>query len=94
MAEKLTAFLEGHNKFDKFQSGFHEHHSTETALIRVSSDIMMAADSGEYTALVLLGLSSAFDTVDHSIMINRLNDVGLSGTVSKWFLSYLTDRSF
>lgn len=93
-AEELTMFLKVNNVLDKFQSGFHRNHSTETALIRVSSDIMMAADSGEYTLLVLLDLSSAFHTVDHSVMMNRLKELGLSGSVLKWFDSYLTERSF
>uniref|UniRef100_A0A669CXC1 Reverse transcriptase domain-containing protein n=1 Tax=Oreochromis niloticus TaxID=8128 RepID=A0A669CXC1_ORENI len=80
---------------DTFQSSFRKLHSTETALLRVSSDILMAADSGEYTVLVLLDLSSAFDTVDHSIMINRLENLfGITGVVLKWFISYLSERSF
>uniref|UniRef100_A0A669CQX3 Reverse transcriptase domain-containing protein n=1 Tax=Oreochromis niloticus TaxID=8128 RepID=A0A669CQX3_ORENI len=55
----------------------------------------MAADSGECTVLVMLDLTSAFDTVDHSIMINRLKDLfGITGVVLKWFMSYLSERSF
>jgi len=74
---------------------FAKKHSTETALLKVSSDIMMSVDSKKYTVLVLLDLSSAFDTVDHNIMINRLCDlVGMSGSVLKWISSYLSGRSF
>ena len=51
--------------FPAKQSAYRKHHSTETALRRVFSDIVLAADSGKVTALVLLDLSSAFDTVDH-----------------------------
>lgn len=95
VAEKLTLFLEKHELFDNFQSGFRKKHSTETALLKVSSDIMMSADSKEYTVLVLLEFSSAFDTIDHNIMINSLRDlVGMSGSVLKWFSSYLSGRSF
>uniref|UniRef100_A0A3B3CUW0 Reverse transcriptase domain-containing protein n=1 Tax=Oryzias melastigma TaxID=30732 RepID=A0A3B3CUW0_ORYME len=55
----------------------------------------MAADSGQYTVLVLLDLKSAFDTVNHNILIQRLhNDYGLSGSVLNWFISYLSGRTF
>jgi len=92
VVEQLTLFLENHELFDKFQSGFRKKHSTETALLKVCSDIM-TADSKKYTVLVLLDLSSAFDTIDHNIMINRLRDlVGMSGSVLKWFSSYLSGR--
>lgn len=68
-------------------------HSTETALLKVSSD-MMSAYSGECTILVLVDLSSAFDAVDHKI-INRLKDlIYLSRTVLEWFSSFLSGRHF
>jgi len=95
VAGQLTAFLDGNNFINKFQSGFRKCHSTETALLKVSNDIMMAADSGQYSVLILLDLSSAFDTLDHNVLINRLrNETGFSGSVLNWFSSYLSDRSF
>lgn len=95
VAGQLTSYLDGKDLFDKFQSGFRKCHSTETALLKVSNDILMAADSGQYTVLILLDLSSAFDTLDHTVLIHRLcNEMGFSGSVLKWFTSYLSDRSF
>ena len=91
---QLSLFLQEHDVLDTFQSGFRKHHSTETALLKVSSDIMMSADCGRCTVLVLLDLSSAFDTIDHEILLTRLQAlVGMSDTVLSWFSSYLSGRS-
>lgn len=68
--KQLTA--EEPNIVDKFQSGFRRLHSTKTALLRVSNDFLMHADPGECSILVLPDLSTAFDTVDPRILIERL----------------------
>ena len=68
-------------------------HSTETALIQLVDDIGSALDDKLEVALVLIDLSSAFDTVDHQILLNRLRvKFGISGLVLAWFESYLTAR--
>jgi len=70
------------------QSGFRPGHSTETAILRVISDLLEAADNGNISALVLLDLSAAFDTVDHGILCRRLQvTFGLDGPVLAWFRS-------
>ncbi|KAI2653946.1 RNA-directed DNA polymerase from mobile element jockey [Labeo rohita] len=92
---QLQSFLNENNLHEKFQSGFKAHHSTESALLRVMNDVMLTTDSGQSVALVLLDLSSAFDLVDHSILLSRLETcVGLRGMVLQWFRSYLTNRSY
>lgn len=64
------------------------------ALVKVINDLLMASDSGVISILILLDLRAAFDTVDHSLLLARLEkDFGLSGTTSKWFKCYFTDRS-
>ena len=92
---QVSAFLTATCCFDLYQSGFREHHSTETALIKVVNDIRTNNDAGKTTVLMLLDLSAAFDTVDHHILLHTLEHwVGLSGTVLSWLRSYLENRSF
>ncbi len=68
-------------------------HSTESALIRATNDLLLSSDHGCISLLVLLDLSAAFDTIDHNILLNRIeNSVGISGSALAWFKSYLSDR--
>lgn len=93
--QQIHSLLTQNNLFNTFQSGFRPHHSTETALIKVVNDILLNTDSSKTSVLVLLDLSAAFDTVDHNLLLDRLEKwVGLSGTVLNWFRSYLEDRDF
>ena len=95
VSKQLLFAMNSNNVFEKFQSGFRSHHSTETALLKVINDLLLNADAGESSILVLLDLSAAFDTIDHSILIDRLeNWVGISGTALNWFASYLSNRTF
>lgn len=73
----------------KAQSSYRQFHSTETALLRIKNDILMKMNKQHLTLLVLLDLSAAFDTVDHVILLNRLNsNFCISGRVLSWFRSY------
>ena len=68
-------------------------HSTETSILKLACDALLAADLGIVTLLGLLDLSAAFDTVDHHILINRLQSTfGIHGTVLKWVTSFITNR--
>ena len=82
------------NMGEPLQSAYKQAHSTETALMKVKDDIMKSISQRKGVFLVLLDLSSAFDTVNHSLLLNRLEtDLGLRGSVLNWFKSYLHDRS-
>ncbi len=75
------------------QSAYRPAHSTETALVRVTNDLLCAVDKQQAVILVLLDLSAAFDTVDHDILLQRLHDeIGVCGVPLQWFESYLTGR--
>lgn len=83
------------NTAEKYQSDFRKYHSTETALVKIANDIRLNMDTKMPSVLVLLDVSAASDTVDHTILLHRCrNLIGISGTVFNWFKSYLTDRKF
>ncbi len=74
------------------QSGFRKIHSTVIVATRVLNDIINAIDSKEYCVALFLDLTKAFDTVDHSILLLRLADLGFSAKTLKWFENYLSGR--
>ena len=94
VCQQLTGFLNESGLLPKLQSGFRARHSTETATLRVLSDVLAAADRRGVTLLGLLDMSAAFDTVDHSILLQRTEvSFGLSGTVLSWLTSFLDGRT-
>jgi hypothetical protein len=89
----MVNYLKQFDLLPPLQSGFREGHSTETAILKVLSDLRMAIDRGDFGILVLLDLSAAFDTVDHNILLQRLEKTfGIGATVLRWFQSYLYER--
>ena len=89
----LQRYLNDNNITDDFQSAYRPGHSTETAMLKVHNDIKCALDKGEGVLLVLLDLSAAFDTIDHQILLLRLqHSVGIVGTALDWLRSYLSSR--
>lgn len=93
VASQIHAHLSNNNLYERFQSGFRPRHSTETALLKITNDLLMAADSGLLSILILLDLSAAFDTISHSTLLNRLASIGISDTPLVWFHSYLSGRT-
>lgn len=89
---RLTSFLT-HNKilFEK-QFGFRSKHSTQHNLITLSEEIRKSLDKGEFSCGVFLDLRKAFDTVDHKILLKKMEYYGIRGIANNWFKSYLSGR--
>ena len=91
---QVSSYLNSHNLYNTCQSAYRPGHSTETALLKVVNDLFLSLNKGNISVLALLDFSSAFDTIDHTILVHRLHtDFGFTDTVLQWFSSYLTDRT-
>ena len=91
--DQLFRHLDHNNPWHTFQSAYRPKHSTETALLRVLNDLT-ASDSVSISILTLLDLSAAFDTIDHSILLTRLESTfGIRDLALSFFRSYLQDRT-
>ena len=93
VAKQLVDHIRGHGLDNSYQSAYKSDHSMETALLCIKNDIHLSLSLGASTALVLLDLSAAFNTSDHSTLLSCLQDwFGFGGSILKWFSSYLTKR--
>ena len=91
--KRLLLHLENNDLNEIFQSAYKKCHSTETALLKVYNDILCDLDKKHVTLQSLLDLSAAFDTLDHGILLKRLElSFGIKGSALAWFESYLVNR--
>ena len=93
VSRHLRGLLEDNGMNDPFQSAYRPYHSTETATVKIFSDICLSLSRSRDVVLCLLDLRSAFDTLQYEILIQRLADIGVRGKVLEWFRSYLVDRT-
>src|SRR5207245_6067925 len=90
MHSQLTNHLESFPALCPYQSAYRQYHSTETALLRIYNDALLSIDQQKVSALVLLDLSAAFDTIDHQILLSRLaSNFGITGSAFSLISSYL-----
>ena len=93
VVKQLFKHCNDHAPLPMNQSAYCRFHLTETALLRVHSDILMSMDKQEVTLLILVDLSVAFDTIDHKIMWEILEtDFGVVGDAQKWIKSFPSKR--
>lgn len=89
---QFSSHLDVNNLLPSMQSAYRPKHSVETALLRVQNDILRAVDESQGVILVLLDLSAAFDTIDHELLLSKLENMGITDSALSWVKSYLTDR--
>ena len=86
MYEQVHKHMTDNSLYPLLQLAYRKNHSTETALLKVKNDILLKMNSQHVTLLVLLDLSAAFDTVEHTILLDRLKSkIGISGVALNWF---------
>ena len=90
--KRLNSFLNKYNCIYDLQFGFRAKHSTDHALISLTEMVREALDSGKFSCGIFVDLQKAFDTVDHEILLTKLDYYGIRGLANNWFRSYLTDR--
>ena len=90
--DQVEGYLNDKNLLYGYQSGFRRGFSTDTCLTHLSDFIRFKMDEGQMVGMVLLDLQKAFDTVNHRILLMKLEAIGLHKDAVRWFQSYLSDR--
>ena len=92
MHKRLCEFLQEHNILFQNQFGFRKNNSTSFALIEITEKIKETIDNKKYGCGIFIDLRKAFDTVNHEILLRKLDHYGIRGMAQNWFKSYLTNR--
>jgi hypothetical protein len=90
---QIVKYLTTHSLLDPYQSAYKKNHSTQTALLKLTEDIYDIIDDSGIALLVLLDFSKAFDTVNHRLLLAKLEILGFQNKTCDWILSYLSGRS-
>ena len=93
VCDQLSCYLRENQILTKFQSGFREGHSTTTSLLSTTNSWLINMDSGYINGVLFPDLKKVFDTVDHQILIRKLELYGSKSTPLPWFTLYLEERA-
>ena len=91
---ETQSFLDKNDIIYRYQSGFRNFFSTDSCLSYLNNKIATGFESGLYTGMILIDLQKAFDTVNHDILLKKMEFIGFSEETTKWFKSYLSNRKF
>ena len=89
---QFTNFLDSNNVIHHLQSGNRKLHSTESALLHFTDELLNNMDQKKISVVVLLDMSKAFDSIRHDLMLRKLRKSGVSESACAWFESYLSQR--
>ena len=92
--KQSVTFLDDDNKLSQLQSGNRKYHSTETALLSVTNELLKAMDEKKISILLLMDMSKAFDSINRDMLLLKLRSLGVSPSALAWFKSYLRGSTF
>ena len=90
--KRVIDFIDKHDLLYSKQYGFRSGHSTTQAIIDITEKIRASLDDNKVSCGIFIDLQKAFDTVNHNILLKKLDHYGFRGIINNWFRSYLTER--